>query len=505
MSTPGPVRRSGGTTASRTLDRQRPPPVPEPTPTRTATWAQLYRRRLLVTDTVVVVLCMFGAQGLRDQLVSGAWWESWEHTSLSLLVSLGWLLSLHAYGSRSSRVIGVGSAEFHRIVGASIRVFGLFAIWALLARNDLGRGYLLVAMPLGMTLLIVGRLIWRGWLRRRRRVGQFCHSVVLLGSPGTAVPVANDLARNITAGYRVLGLVLSDDDAGELRLPRGVPVLGGLDDVVGVLERVGADTVVVTGSSELSPDQLRTLGWQLEDERYNLVFTPSLSSVGGPRVHMSPVAGLSLLHVDTPRYEGIQRFQKRALDLVGALGLLMVLGLPMLVVALLIKLSSPGPVLYRQERIGRDGQPFSMVKFRSMRQGADAELAALLAAQQTDGAPLFKVADDPRITRIGRFLRKYSVDEVPQLFNVVRGEMSLVGPRPQVADEVALYDEAAHRRHRVQPGMTGLWQVSGRSSLDWEDAISLDLHYVANWSVTTDLGILLRTFRAVVAPGDTAH
>src|SRR5699024_11633176 len=154
---------------------------------------------------------------------------------------LGWLVSLHAYGSRSARVIGVGSAEFHRIVGASIRVFGLFAIWALLARNDLGRGYLLVAMPLGMTLLIVGRLIWRGWLRRRRRAGQFCHSVVLLGSPGTAVPVANDLARNIAAGYRVLGMVLSDSEqAGDLRLPRGVSVLGGLDDVLGVLGRVGA-------------------------------------------------------------------------------------------------------------------------------------------------------------------------------------------------------------------------------------------------------------------------
>jgi len=469
-------------------------------------WPAAYAHRLAVTDTIVVLGCLLGAQGLRDWLISGtAWWGSLDHTVVTLAVAGAWLFALHLYETRSAQVVGVGGGEARRIVNATLHVFGLFAIWSLLAKVDLGRGYLLVALPIGLVALIVTRLLWRAWLQRQRAAGRYCHSVVLLGSPDTAAPVAADLNRNRAAGYRVLGLVLAGSEGADDGSAVRVPVLGGIDDITAILDRVGADTVVVTGAGDLSPVQLRALGWQLEDERYNLIFTPSLTSVGGPRVHLTPVSGLALLHVDTPRYEGVHRFGKRAFDLIGALLIIAVLAIPMAVVALVIALTSRGPIFYTQERIGLQGRSFRMIKFRSMRVGADAELAALLAAQETDGTPLFKVSNDPRITPIGRIIRKYSIDEVPQLLNVVRGEMSLVGPRPQVPDEVALYDDAAHRRHIVQPGMTGLWQVSGRSALDWEDAIALDLHYVANWSVTTDIGILLRTVKAVVAPGSSAH
>lgn len=471
-----------------------------------AAWAGRYRRRLALTDTTIVLLTMFGAQGLRDAVVGGAWWNSPVHTVLTLVISLGWLITIHVYGTRDARVVGVGGGEYRRIVGATTRVFGVFAIWCLLVGNDLGRGYLLIALPVGTALLVASRFLWRLWLHRERRADRCCNSVVLLGSRETALPVAADLRRNRAAGYRVLGLV----GCGSPPAPggrTGIPVLGDVDDLVPILERVGADTVVVTGSPDLSPDRLRALGWQLEDERFNLVLTPSLISVGGPRVHMSLVTGLSLLHVDTPRYEGVQRLTKRAFDLVGALLILAVFALPMLVVAAAVRITSPGPAMFRQSRIGREGRPFSMLKMRSMHEGSDAKLSNLLEAQseQDNITPLFKVVDDPRITRVGAVIRKYSIDELPQLFNVIRGEMSLVGPRPQVAGEVELYDDAAHRRHLVQPGMTGLWQVSGRSALDWDDAIALDLHYVANWSVATDIGILLRTLRAVIAPGATAH
>ncbi len=177
----------------------------------------------------------------------------------------------------------------------------------------------------------------------------------------------------------------------------------------------------------------------------------------------------------------------------------------LLAVTVAVSWTSVGPLLYKQERVGRNGEPFKMLKFRSMRVGADKELKALLEAQGTSEKPLFKIKDDPRITPVGKFIRKYSLDELPQLFNVLGGSMSLVGPRPQIAAEVALYTDAARRRLLTRPGLTGLWQVSGRSSLDWEDAVRLDLYYVENWSLVSDLAILMKTAKAVLAPGESAH
>ena len=221
--------------------------------------------------------------------------------------------------------------------------------------------------------------------------------------------------------------------------------------------------------------------------------------MAGSRIHTRPVSGLPLIHVETPSYDGPRRFAKRAFDLVFATGLTVLLAPLFLVTALLIKLSSRGPVFYGQERIGLSGEPFTMLKFRSMVTDADARHAALVAEHGGGSTPLFKLKHDPRITPIGRFIRRYSIDELPQLLNVFAGDMSLVGPRPQVDGEVRLYDSKASRRLAVKPGMSGLWQVSGRSNLTWEDSIRLDLYYVENWSVTSDLVILLRTARAVLA------
>jgi len=228
-----------------------------------------------------------------------------------------------------------------------------------------------------------------------------------------------------------------------------------------------------------------------------MILAPALTDVAGPRIHTQPVAGLPLIHVSTPKLTGGRKVAKRAFDLATASLLVLVLSPLFLAIALVVKFTSPGPVFYVQERIGLRGQTFFMYKFRSMRTDADEELAELLKAQGSDGKPLFKVENDPRITRVGRTLRKLSLDELPQLINVIQGSMSLVGPRPQRAGEVALYDDAAHRRLYVSPGMSGLWQVSGRSDLSWEESIRLDLYYVENWSLTADVVILLKTFRAV--------
>ena len=217
----------------------------------------------------------------------------------------------------------------------------------------------------------------------------------------------------------------------------------------------------------------------------------------GSRIHVRAVAGMPLMHLEEPQYAGAGSWPKVAFDRAFALGVILVFSPLLLAVAVAVKSTSAGPVFFRQRRIGLDGQAFDMLKFRSMRVGADEELGALLKAQGTSDEPLFKVKQDPRLTKVGSFIRRYSIDELPQLFNVLRGDMSAVGPRPQVAAEVELYDDRAFRRLTVRPGMTGLWQVSGRSDLSWEDSIRLDTYYVENWSLTGDLIILWKTVRAV--------
>ena len=284
-----------------------------------------------------------------------------------------------------------------------------------------------------------------------------------------------------------------------------IPFMGSVNAVDRAITETRADTVVITSTEDLPPNKVKEISWGLEAGKQHLVLALNIVDIAGPRIHTRPVAGLPLIHVETPRFTRAQRTLKRTFDVVAASVAIIFFSLVLVAVALTVKLTSPGPVLYRQERIGLDGKPFSMLKFRSMTVGADAELAKLLEEQGTSTQPLFKVTNDPRITPIGRFIRKYSLDEFPQLFNVLGGSMSIVGPRPQIAAEVALYSDAARRRLLARPGITGLWQVSGRSSLTWDQAVRLDLYYVENWSLMGDISILLRTARAVVLPGDTAR
>ncbi|MGK9147404.1 sugar transferase [Plantibacter flavus] len=501
------------------------PSVPLPsTPASTATalrgvstrnWRDVYARRLVVTDLLVLIWVVFGVQllwfdvdfgdagasAMPAEMVRGAI----SYTAISVIIIVAWMVTLTVYGTREYRVVGSGNTEYKLIADASMRLFGLIAIVAFLFKIDLARGYILVALPVGVAVLLFSRWLWRQWLAIQRAHGKYSSTVLLVGSVPSALHIARELARNSDAGYRVVGACVPTGEVGGTLGDTSIPVSGSVDSVLEALAATGADTVIITSSDDLPPKKVQEIGWSLDQGRQHLVVAPSLTNIGGPRIHTRPVAGLPLIHVETPRYEGRKRFSKRTFDLLGS-GIILLLTSPvLLVVALLVKLTSPGPVFYRQERVGLKGEPFDMLKFRSMRANADDELAALLEAQGTAEQPLFKVQNDPRITSIGAFLRKHSLDEFPQLINVFRGDMSLVGPRPQREGEVALYDHAAKRRLIVQPGMTGLWQVSGRSSLSWEDAIRLDLYYVENWSIMGDVVILWRTIRAVLVPGKEAH
>ncbi len=427
-----------------------------------------------------------------------------EYTITTVVTAMLWLAALRWLGTRDHRVIGTEATEYKRVLDASLRLFGGLAIGAFLFHFELARGYFLTALPLGLILLFASRWMWRRWLHAQRRAGRYTYKVLIVGSPSSALHLATELARHPDAGYTVVGALVSSEQAAKQLDGFSAPVYSGLDDVLSVVESSGADTVAVTSSDDLPPGKVRQLSWGLEAGRQHIIVAPSLTDIAGPRIHTRPVAGLPLLHVETPRFEGGKVVTKRLFDIVVSGALILVLSGLFLITGLLVKLTSRGPVFYRQQRIGLNGEPFGMLKFRSMRPNADAELAALLEAQGTSDKPLFKVKNDPRITPIGQILRKYSLDELPQLINVFLGDMSLVGPRPQIAGEVALYDNAARRRLLLKPGMSGLWQISGRSSLSWEDAIRLDLYYVENWSITGDVIILWKTVRAVFAPGEDA-
>ncbi len=473
-------------------------------------WERRYGRRLAVTDVVVVVwaviraqLARFGVDGT-DVVVgrseaAHSIAASLSYTMLSLFLIVVWMLTLFLYGTRDPRTVGVGSTEYKRIFDATLRLFGVIAIIAFLFKLDVARSYVLLAFPIGTIVLIGSRWLWRQWLISKRTQRLYSSRVVLIGSLESVVVIARDLMRFPGAGYLVVAAISPGDGRLE-RLPgTTIPLGNDLDGAISIMDAVAADTLVVTSSDQLPPSKIRELSWSLEPGRHHLVVAPSLTDVGGPRIHMRPVVGLPLMHVETPRYKGFKRFSKRAFDVVSSAIFIVLLSPLFAAVAMTIRLSSPGPVFFLQERVGYKGERFRMIKFRSMVIDAEEQLAALAVLRREEGnAVMFKMRDDPRVTPIGRFIRRYSIDELPQLFNVFAGSMSIVGPRPPLEREVAVYENHVHRRFLVKPGVTGLWQVSGRSNLSWEDSVRLDLYYVENWSITGDLMILWRTARAVL-------
>jgi exopolysaccharide biosynthesis polyprenyl glycosylphosphotransferase len=473
-------------------------------------WGHRYAGRLLISDIVallvaslVIHIFRFTTGGADDGLIDDA---AVPHVALTSVVVVIWLLALTWFGSRDPKAIGYGATEYKRVTHATFAVFGALAIVSFLFKLGLPRSYLLVMMPLGLLGLIASRFVWRRWLRRQRFAGKYLSNVLAVGNAQTVTELLRDLRHAPEAGYRVIGVCISQPnlvlnaDGEQAREIDGVPILGGFDDVPGVVRSSGADTVAVTSSASFGPSRVRKLSWELEDTNAELILAPALTNIAGPRVHNHPVAGLPLIHVDRPTYHGANHILKKSFDIVGSLALIVLFAPILLGFAAAIKLTSKGPVFFRQDRVGINGEIFKMIKFRSMVLDAETRLAKLQGEQHDAGnLVLFKMRNDPRITKIGKFIRRFSIDELPQLFNVVMGNMSLVGPRPPLKAEVELYGDDARRRLLVKPGMTGLWQVSGRSDLTWDDTVRLDLYYVENWSITGDLVIIWKTAKAVVS------
>jgi exopolysaccharide biosynthesis polyprenyl glycosylphosphotransferase len=459
-------------------------------------------QRIGLTDLLVIIWAVMGAQLIRfgasatQATLSAEQGASFElgYTLFSVVLIGVWVLLLNVHGSHDHRVLGHGSEEYKAVATASFQLFGVLAVVSYVLRLDVARGYVAMALPAGMIGLLVSRWLWRKWLTLHRVRGLLSASVLVVGDQEHLEGLIRALNSVPQAGYRVVAACCGDADQSSFG---PIPILGSESEAAEVAQRIGVSTVACTSSSRFGASGLRRLGWALEGQDVDLVVAPGLTDVAGPRVLTRPVAGLSLLHVEAPVFEGPRLAVKTIFDRSAAAFLLVVMSPLFAVVAVLIKADRKGPVFYRQERVGRGGTFFPMLKFRTMLVEAEAMLPSLKDRSEGQG-PLFKLRDDPRITNIGAKLRRYSLDELPQLVNVLRGQMSLVGPRPPLPSEVEEYEHDVRRRLLVKPGMTGLWQINGRSDLPWDEAVRFDLYYVENWSVMSDLMILWRTGRAVV-------
>jgi len=474
-------------------------------PRRAATsrWKGL-DNRLRITDAVAIAVSVTSAYLVRfgsDATAAPEWGYEANYLVVSILLLVAWIAVLEIYRTRDSRTFGVGAAEYKRVAQATLKLFGALAMAMVFIQFDVVRGYFAIALPLGLILLTGNRWLWRRWLNLQRARGSYVSRVIVIGESTDVEYVIGQIQKNPAAGYQVSGVALPTlDKSMELRPPwYRVPVLSTLADVTRMVEVVGADAVIVAGPVPGGSTYIRELGWKLEATATELVLASGLTNVAGPRIHWRPVDGLPLVHVELPQYAGGKHVLKRAIDIAAASVALLVLSPVLLVLALIVKHDSEGPVLFRQIRAGRNGIAFHMLKFRSMVQTAEKDLESLRELNEGSGL-LFKIRNDPRVTKCGRWMRKYSLDELPQFWNVLIGEMSLVGPRPPLPAEVEGYEKFTNRRLLIKPGITGLWQINGRSSLPWEESIRLDLYYVENWSLTGDLIIMWRTFRAMRSP-----
>ncbi len=464
-------------------------------------------RALRATDALVIAaslltanLIWFGpaTENIRLEGTDASYWTA------ATVIGVLWWIFLELWGSREERILGHGNDEYKRVFSACAWVFGFIAIVSYLFQIETSRGYVAFALPTGLASLLFSRFLWRKWLINRRKNGHLNHRVMLLGGPASVLHLHRSLSRFPGAGYQPIvaylpGYSKTAPNGEELPLP----VIGtsrDVDDIIHALEEHHLDAVAISSGAALSPRAIRKLGWELADRRIRLIMAPALTDVAGPRIHTQPIAGLPLIHVSTPRLSGINSLLKRSLDIVVSLLAITVLSPVLIATAIGVRVDSKGPIFFNHERIGKNGKTFKMHKFRSMVTDAEERMKDLKPDNSAGNEVQFKLKDDPRITRFGRFIRKYSIDELPQLYNVLKGEMSLVGPRPHVSREVGMYDDQASRRLLVQPGITGLWQVHGRSNLSWDDSVRLDLYYVENWSLSQDILILAKTFRAVFSP-----
>ena len=456
--------------------------VPTEHPHRLSTPLPSWRRTYVVTIVLgdlgiaAVVGAAFTLAGVGKGTVQ-------RNATLSVAVVLGWSVLLWFGRAYEQRFLAEGSEEYRRVANAWLRLVAVVSFVSFIAKAPTSRLFIGLTIPIIGALSLLLRVACRSTLMRVRARGGARHRVVVVGRRAAAAKLADRLRDDPRKGWSVVSICAQDDEDAL--------------DVMLTVNQLGADTVAIAADSGLADVEMRRLGWALEAVGVDMMVSTDLIEVTGPRIHVRAVDGMPLLHVSTPQIAGSRRLVKTFVDRGSALVLLLVMLPVFAIVALAVRSTGRG-VVFRQKRVGRAGKEFTLYKFRTMVPDAEQQRLDLEGQNEHTAGPLFKMKQDPRVTGIGKHLRRWSIDELPQLVNVLLGHMSLVGPRPPLPSEVATYGDDVRRRLLVKPGVTGLWQVSGRSDLTWEQSVRLDLSYVENWSMALDLTILWRTLGAVL-------
>jgi exopolysaccharide biosynthesis polyprenyl glycosylphosphotransferase len=465
-----------------------------------ARWTRRYLHQMIAVDSICGLAAGLLAFQTRFSNVTS---DTGPYLLLSLLLPMLWALAVQLAGGYDSRFIGVGTDEFRRVLNAGVCLTACAAIMSYAAKAELARGYVVIALPTLTMLDLIGRVILRKRLHHLRRQGSRMRKVVIVGQHLDVIADMTAVLRRET--YHGLQVVAACAAGASHRGEIGsIPVIGGLNNVINAVERYDADTVAVLSCPEMSGVMLRDLAWKLEKTGTDLCVAPTLLDIAGPRTTIRPVAGLPLLHMGHPEFTGTRRAAKAAFDRAAAATALVCLAPLFLFLIAVIRVFDGGPALFRETRIGRGGRTFMVFKFRTTEAHAEKRSSYLKVVTDSHDV-LFMLRNEPRVTVPGAWMRRWSLDKLPQLLNVLIGDMSLVGPRPALPQEAARYGENFPRRLAVKPGLTGLWQVSERSRLPWDESVRLDMRYVENWSFALDLQILSRTASAIMRVPSVPH
>ena len=449
-------------------------------------WKTYLRRNITLFDVVTLFISLLVIFTIRFPKTWSGNLSDYEFKNILLgfLVLFSWLYFLWFNGSRETNILGFGADEYKRLTNATLLSFTFIAFISYIFKLEISRAFVLTVYPFGLMILFISRRFLRRRLIKARDNGRYLSRVLLLHS-GNIDPVEARLAIAQHAGFNIVHKIVTTENNNF-----------DFHEIVAQAKVNKCDQIMVGQSAVISAKELRNLGWALEQTNIDLVVAPAVTEIAGPRLKVSNVEGLPLLHLEQPVFSGAAIATKRLLDLIISIVGLVIISPFLFVIAIVIKFYDRGSVFYSQRRIGQNNKEFTVYKFRTMFEGSHDQREKIMAETNKDPR-LAKDPQDPRVTKPGLFLRRWSIDEIPQIINVLKGEMSLVGPRPPLAEEVNKYEKSETRRLLVKPGLTGLWQVSGRSELDWEDAVRLDLYYVENWSLTLDILIIIRTAAAV--------
>jgi exopolysaccharide biosynthesis polyprenyl glycosylphosphotransferase len=401
---------------------------------------------------------------------------------------------LSVFKSRDPKIVGSDFSEYRRVLNATLSVLGLLAFVSLYFKVDVSRLYVTEVLLIGLAMLLVARRLGRNWLNKQRKQGNFTRRVAIYGPTSELVLELQKYSSHKESEFEPV-MTIEDNDLLVLKyLHSDKTKTVDLEHLPEVLAEENIEILQVVGSGPSSAQMHKKLYWALDGWDISFVVSPAITGVSSSKLTTRVIAGSPLIKISSTKFSGPQYFVKTTFDILFSLIALIIASPVMLATAIAIKLTDRGPVFFKQTRIGINGKEFKILKFRSMKVGAEKEFDELAAnAGYEVNSVQFKLKEDPRITSVGKFIRKTSLDELPQFMNVLIGDMSVVGPRPHVGKEVAEYDDEAARRLLVKPGITGPWQVGGRSELSWDESVAIDLKYVQEWSLFLDLVLIIKT------------